>query len=109
VRSCTAARLPRARAFDAAGQRSDNGPEFVSWAILQWLIHGAKIETALIDLGKPCQSDVNESFNGKLRDECLGMQWFQNRTEARVSIEACRRECNAVRPHSSLGNLTKRT
>ena len=85
--------------------RSDNGPEFVSRAILAWLTD-AKIETALIDPGKPWQNGANESFNGKFRDECLGMQWFQNRTEARVLIETWRREYNAVRPHSSLGNLT---
>jgi putative transposase len=86
--------------------RSDNGPEFVSRAILQWLTNEAKIETALIDPGKPWQNGANESFNGKFRDECLGMQWFQNRTEARVLIETWRREYNSVRPHSSLGNLT---
>ena len=65
-----------------------------------------KIETALIDPGRPWQNGANESFNGKFRDECLGMQWFQNRTEARVVIEAWRREFNTVRPHSSLGHLT---
>jgi putative transposase len=86
--------------------RSDNGPEFVSRAILHWLANEAKIETALIDPGKPWQNGANESFNGKFRDECLGMQWFQNRTEARVLIETWRREYNSVRPHSSLGNLT---
>jgi putative transposase len=85
--------------------RSDNGPEFVSRAILVWLTE-AKIETALIDPGKPWQNGANESFNGKFRDECLGMQWFLNRTEARVLIEVWRREYNSVRPHSSLGNLT---
>jgi len=86
--------------------RSDNGPEFVSRAILHWLANEAKIETALIDPGKPWQNGANESFNGKFRDECLGMQWFQNRTDARVLIEAWRREYNSVRPHSSLDNLT---
>jgi putative transposase len=86
--------------------RSDNGPEFVSHAILDWLANEAKIETALIDPGKPWQNGANESFNGKFRDECLAMQWFQNRAEARVLIEAWRREYNSVRPHSSLGNLT---
>lgn len=85
--------------------RSDNGPEFVSRAILTWLTE-AKIETALIDPGKPWQNGANESFNGKFRDECLGMQWFQNRAEARVLIETWRREYNSIRPHSSLGNLT---
>jgi putative transposase len=86
--------------------RSDNGPEFVSRAILHWLAEEAKIETALIDPGKPWQNGANESFNGKFRDECLGMQWFRNRAEARVLIEKWRREYNSVRPHSSLGNLT---
>jgi putative transposase len=86
--------------------RSDNGPEFVSHAMLGWLANEAKIETALIDPGKPLQDGANESFNGKFRDECLAMQWFQNRGEARVLIKAWRRECNAVRPHSSLGNPT---
>jgi putative transposase len=86
--------------------RSDNDPEFVSRAILHWLAEEAKIETALIDPGKPWQNGANESFNGKFRDECLGMQWFRNRAEARVLIEKWRREYNSVRPHSSLGNLT---
>jgi putative transposase len=85
--------------------RSDNGSEFISRAILRWLLE-EKIETALIDPGKPWQNGSNESFNGKFRDECLGMQWFQNRTEARVVIEAWRQEYNTVRPHSSLGDLT---
>jgi len=85
--------------------RSDNGPEFVSRAILRWL-QSANIETAAIDPGKPWQNGSNESFNGKLRDECLSMQWFKNRIDARIVIEDWRREYNAVRPHSSLNNLT---
>lgn len=87
--------------------RSDNGPEFVSRAVLRWLA-AAGIETALIDPGKPWQNGAAESFNGKFRDECLGMQWFKNRIDASVLIEAWRREYNAVRPHSSLGGLTPR-
>lgn len=85
--------------------RSDNGPEFVSHAILAWLAE-AKIETALIDPGKPWQNGADESFNGKLRDECLSMEWFRNRTEARVLIEIWRRHYNEVRPHSSLSDRT---
>jgi putative transposase len=53
--------------------RSDNGSEFLSRAILRWLAH-EKIETALIDPGKPWQNGTNESFNGKFRDECLSME-----------------------------------
>jgi putative transposase len=85
--------------------RSDNGPEFVSKAILKWLTD-AGIETALIDPGKPWQNGTDESFNGKLRDECLGMEWFRNRAEAATVIETFRAHYNAVRPHSSLGYLT---
>jgi len=85
--------------------RSDNGPEFISKAVLQWLIESG-IETALIDPGKPWQNGANESFNGKFRDECLGMQWFKNRIDAKVVIEDGRRSYNEVRPHSSLQNLT---
>jgi len=85
--------------------RSDNGPEFVSRAVLRWLL-GAGIDTAPIDPGKPWQNGANESFNGKFRDECLGMQWFKNRIDAKVAIEDWRKMYNGVRPHSSLNNLT---
>lgn len=57
--------------------RSDNGPEFVSKAVLTW-VRDSGIDTARIDPGKPWQNGANESFNGKFRDECLGMQWFMN-------------------------------
>ena len=85
--------------------RSDNGPEFVSRAVLKWLL-ASEIETVPIDPGKPWQNGANESFNGKFRDECLGMQWFKNRIDAKVVIEDWRKAYNRVRPHSSLGNLT---
>ena len=85
--------------------RSDNGPEFVARAILRWL-QGAQIETAFIDPGKPWQNGVDESFNGTFRDQHLSLQWFRNRADAKVSIEAWRRHYNEVRPHSSLGYLT---
>jgi putative transposase len=85
--------------------RSDHGPEFVALALLRWL-STANIETALIEPGKPWQNGLGESFNGKFRDECLSMEWFRNRTDAKIVIEAWRRHYNEVRPHSSLGNLT---
>ena len=85
--------------------RSDNGPEFVSRALLKWIV-GQGIETALIDPGKPWQNGSTESFNGKFRDECLSLEWFRSRAEAKVVIETWRRHFNAVRPHSSLGYLT---
>jgi putative transposase len=85
--------------------RSDNGPEFVSRALLKWIVdHG--IDTALIDPGKPWQNGAAESFNGKFRDECLSLEWFRSRAEAKVVIESWRRHYNEVRPHSSLGYLT---
>jgi putative transposase len=85
--------------------RSDNGPEFVSHAILAWLADSG-IETAHIDPGKPWQNADNESFNGKFRDECLSLEWFRSREEARVVIEVWRRHYNHERPHSSLNDLT---
>ncbi|RTL29899.1 MAG: IS3 family transposase [Burkholderiales bacterium] len=85
--------------------RSDNGPEFVSQAILEW-ISGAGIATVLNDPGKPWQNGTDESFNGKFRDECLSIEWFRSRREAVVLIEAWRNHYNEVRPHSSLQYLT---
>jgi putative transposase len=85
--------------------RSDNGPEFVSRALLKWIV-GQGIGTALIDPGKPWQNGTAESFNGKLRDECLSLEWFRSRAEAKAVIESWRRHYNEVRPHSSLGYLT---
>ncbi len=87
--------------------RSDNGPEFVSRALLAW-ITAQSIDTALIDPGKPWQNGAGESFNGKFRDECLSLEWFRSRAEAKIVIEAWRRHYNEVRPHSSLGYLTPR-
>jgi putative transposase len=85
--------------------RSDNGPEFVSKAILSWLTDEG-IETAHIAPGKPWQNGINESFNGKFRDECLSLNWFRSRAEAKVRIETWRREYNTIRPHQSLNDLT---
>jgi putative transposase len=85
--------------------RSDNGPEFVSRALLTWIVSQG-IATALIDPGKPWQNGATESFNGKFRDECLSLEWFRSRGEAKVLIEAWRKHFNTVRPHSSLGYLT---
>lgn len=85
--------------------RSDNGPEFVSIALLRWIaLQG--IESVLIEPGKPWQNGTTESFNGKFRDECLAMEWFRNRTEAKIVIEDWRKHYNTVRPHSSLGYVT---
>jgi len=85
--------------------RSDNGPESVSRAMLRWATD-ENVGLALIDPGKLWQNGVEESFNGKFRDECLIIEWFRNRVEAKVVIEQWRQHNNDVRPHSSLGHLT---
>jgi len=85
--------------------RSDNGPEFVSKSLLEWATKES-LQIALIDPGKPWQNGTNESFNGKFRDECLSMEWFRTRLEARVVIEDWRKHYNDVRPHSSLSYQT---
>jgi len=73
--------------------------------LLSWIV-AQGIGTALIEPGKPWQNGVAESFIGKFRDECLSLEWFRSRAEAKVIIEAWRRHYNAVRPHSSLDYLT---
>jgi putative transposase len=85
--------------------RSDNGPEFVATAVLRW-VQTAAIETAFIDPGKPWQNGTDESFNGKFRNECLTLEWFRNRIDAKVGIERWRRHYNEERPHMSLGDRT---
>ena len=85
--------------------RADNGPEFVSRALVTWMAD-ENIETAFTDPGKPWQNGVNESFNGTFRNECLGREWFRNRTEAAAVIAAWRAHYNDKRPHSSLRYLT---
>ncbi len=85
--------------------RSDNGPEFVSRALLRWALKN-DLGMALIDPGKPWQNGTAESFNGKFRDECLSMEWFRVRQEAKAVIESWREHYNHVRPHSSLANMT---
>ncbi len=82
--------------------RSDNGPEFVSRALLRWALRN-DLSMSLID---PWQKGTAESFNGKFRDECLSMEWFRVRQEAKAVIESWREHYNHVRPHSSLSNMT---
>ena len=83
----------------------DNGPEFAGAALDQWSFRtGVKI--AFIRPGKPVENAYIESFNGKLRDECLNENWFTSLKDAQEKIEAWRKEYNCDRPHSSLGNLS---
>ena len=85
--------------------RTDNGPEFVGKAMLMWA-HRHGIDLRLIEPGKPNQNAYVESFNGRLRDECLNEHWFTSLAHARAVIEAWRREYNDERPKRSLGGLT---
>ena len=85
--------------------RSDNGPEFIAKEVRAWL--GAKgCETIFITPGSPWENPFIESFNGKLRTECLNRHVFEDGEEARTIIEKWRREYNEVRPHGSLGGLS---
>ena len=85
--------------------RSDNGPEFTGRAMLTWA-HRHGIALRLIEPGKPNQNAYVESFNGRLRDECLNEHWFMSLAHARALIENWRREYNEERPKGSLGGLT---
>lgn len=85
--------------------RSDNGPEFVAKALQTWL-EKAQVKTLYITPGSPWENGYIESFNGKLRDECLNREIFRNGSEAQEVIENWRKEYNQDRPHSSLGYLT---
>ena len=85
--------------------RTDNGPEFTGKAMLTWA-HRHGIALRLIEPGKPNQNAYVESFNGRLRDECLNEHWFMSLAHARAVIEAWRREYNEERPKRSLGGMT---
>jgi transposase InsO family protein len=85
--------------------RTDNGKEFCGRAMLTWA-HERGVTLRLIEPGKPNQNAYIESFNGRLRDECLNEHWFTSLGHARVVIEAWRREYNDERPKRILGGLT---
>ena len=83
---------------------TDNGPEFISRALDAWAYaHG--IDLHFIEPGKPNQNAYVESFNGRLRDECLNEHWFMSLGQARETIETWGLDYNAVRPHSALGDF----
>lgn len=84
---------------------SDNGTEFTSHAVLKWSQERG-VDWQYIQPGKPMQNAYIESFNGKLRDECLNENWFLSLAEAKEIIERWRFDYNHARPHSSLKGLT---
>jgi putative transposase len=85
--------------------RCDNGPEFTSRRFVTWCAE-QKIQLIHIQPGKPMQNGHVESFNGRLRAECLNASWFHNLIDARAKIRAWWQEYNSERPHSSLGGRT---
>jgi len=84
---------------------SDNGTELTSLAILQWS-QDRKVDWHYIAPGKPQQNAFVESFNGRLRDECLNETLFTSLTDARTVLAAWQHDYNEVRPHSALGGQT---
>ena len=101
-----------ARELDAIGVRrgyptsvvSDNGTELTSTAILRWS-QDRSVAWHYIAPGKPTQNAFVESFNGRLRDECLNETLFTSLRQARVVLTAWRCDYNEVRPHSALGGV----
>ena len=94
-------------AMDIYGQPEaitmDNGTEFACNHFDQWAYRRG-IQLDFITPGRPVENGIIESFNGKLRDECLNVHWFESLADVRAEIEAWREEYNQMRPHSSLGN-----
>ena len=85
--------------------RTDNGKEFCGKAMVTWAYQQG-VDLRLIEPGKPNQNAYVESFNGRLRDECLNEHWFTSLLHARTIIETWRREYNEERPKKALGGLT---
>jgi putative transposase len=96
-------RLKETRGLPSVIQ-TDNGPEFTGHTLDAWSYRN-RVKLFFIEPGKPVQNAHIESFNGKLRNECLNMEWFTSLREARQVIEEWRSEYNQFRPHSSLANL----
>jgi putative transposase len=85
--------------------RSDNGPEFIAKALMNWL-NERGVKTHHIDPGSPWQNGFGESLNGKFRDEFLNMELFHHPDHARAMSRLWRRYYNQERPHSSLDYVT---
>lgn len=85
--------------------RSDNGAEFVSQCLQSWLA-AQNTRPLFIEPGSPWQNGKCESFNGRFRDECLNMEWFESLKEAQMLVERWRYHYNTERPHSALNYQT---
>jgi len=82
--------------------RMDNGPEFISKALREWAI---EVDLVFIPPGQPWRNGFIESFNGRLRDECLSVNQFYSLSHAKGIIGMWKEDYNTTRPHSSLGYL----
>ena len=82
--------------------RSDNGPEFISMHLQDWLKR-IGIQPLLIYPGSPWENGYNERFNGTLRKEVFNAEWFHTTKQAQVAINAWLRQYNQIRPHHALG------
>jgi putative transposase len=83
----------------------DNGSEFASRALDVWAYqHGVQLD--FIRPGKPVENSFIESFNGRLRDECLNVELFFSLADARRKLECWRQDYNVYRPHSALADRT---
>jgi putative transposase len=82
----------------------DNGPEFAGRHFDAWAYRRG-IRLDFIRPGRPVENAFIESFNGRLRDECLNAHWWQDLDEARRELEDWRHDYNERRPHSSLADL----
>jgi putative transposase len=85
--------------------RVDNGPEFISKVLDQWAYLN-RVELDFSRPGKPTDNAFIESFNGRLREECLNENWFLSLDDARLKVGAWREDYNMHRPHGALGNLS---
>ena len=85
--------------------RCDNGAEFIAGHLQEWLAH-AGVQTRFIEPGSPWQNGINESFNGRFRDECLNRELLANLLEAKCVASAFRDEYNEIRPHSTIDYRT---
>ena len=101
--------LPRFEASELLGPfqdiRVDNGPDLISKALDRWTYENG-VTLDFSRPGKPTDNAFVESFNGRLRNECLNTHCFLLLGDARAKIEAWRRDYNESRPHASLGWLT---
>jgi transposase InsO family protein len=82
--------------------RSDNGAEMTARRVKQWL-RTIGTRPLFIEPGSPWENGYCESFNGKLRDECLNGEIFYSLKEAQVVVGMWRKHYNTLRPHSALG------